>query len=47
MGHNDIDSASKPLSSTFASDAQNKLILNTVLWLGKGNPAAPPPASGR
>ena len=52
MGHNDIDFANKPgkqLSSTFASDTQNKLILNAVLWLGKGNAAAPRPvpASGK
>ena len=46
MGHNDIDFAHQPgkPSSTFASDAQNKLILNTVMWLGKGNAAAPRPA---
>ena len=52
MGHNDIDFASKPgkqLSSTFASDAQNKLILNAVMWLGKGAAGVPrpPPASGK
>ena len=52
MGHNDIDFANKPgkqLSSTFASDAQNKLILNAVMWLGKGNAAVPrsAPASGK
>ena len=44
MGHNDIDFAHKPerqLSSTFASDRQNKLILNAVMWLGKRNAAAP------
>ena len=52
MGHNDIDFASKPgkqLSSTFASDAQNKLILNAVMWLGKGKATVPrsAPASGK
>jgi len=47
MGHNDIDFANKPgkqLSSTFASDTQNKLILNAVMWLGKRTAAAPRPA---
>ena len=46
MGHNDIDFAHQPgkPSSTFASDAQNKLILNTVMWLEK---ATPPPRGRR
>jgi len=42
MGHNDMDyehKTNKQLSSTFSSPAQNKLILNTLLWLG-GAPAA-------
>lgn len=35
MGHNDID-GKKQLSSTFESESQNRLILNTLLWLGRG-----------
>lgn len=38
MGHNDIDyehKTNRELSSTFSSDAQNKLILNSLLWLAK------------
>jgi uncharacterized protein len=42
MGHNDIESG-KQASSTFANDTESKLILNTVLWLGKRKAAAPPP----
>jgi hypothetical protein len=37
MGHNDIDyehRTNKELSSTFESEAQNRLILNSLLWLG-------------
>lgn len=35
MGHNDMDYARNlPLSSTFASDIQNRMIINTLLWLG-------------
>jgi hypothetical protein len=40
MGHNDmdyehhIDKTNKTLSSTFASEPQNRLILNSLLWLG-------------
>ena len=37
MGHNDIDyenKTNKELSSTFTSDIQNKLIINSLLWLG-------------
>lgn len=37
MGHNDMDyehGTNKQLSSTFASEEQNRLILNTLLWLG-------------
>ena len=40
MGHNDLDYAHKPyqdLSSTFASDPQNQLILDSLLWLGRKN----------
>ena len=36
MGHNDIDyenKTNKQLSSTFAIEAQNKLIINGLLWL--------------
>lgn len=39
MGHNDIDydhHSNKTLSSTFSSIEQNKLIMNALLWLGKG-----------
>jgi hypothetical protein len=38
MGNNDIDyegKTDKELSSTFASDSQNKLILDSLLWLGR------------
>ncbi len=38
MGHNDIDyegKTNRELSSTFASDRQNKFIINSLLWLGK------------
>ena len=37
MGHNDIDyenKTNKELSSQFESDAQNKLIIQGLLWLG-------------
>jgi hypothetical protein len=39
MGHNDIDyehKTNKELSSTFESPMQDKLIINALLWLGKG-----------
>jgi hypothetical protein len=42
MGHNDMDyehkydKTNKTLSSTFGSEAECKLILNTVMWLGTG-----------
>jgi hypothetical protein len=39
MGHNDMDyegGTNETLSSTFGSDSQNRLILNALLWLGKG-----------
>ncbi|HEX3797445.1 MAG TPA: ThuA domain-containing protein [Verrucomicrobiae bacterium] len=42
MGHNDMDyehHTNKQLSDTFSSDAQNKMIINTLLWLGTGNKA--------
>lgn len=38
MGHNDIDyehGTNKELSSTFSSQMQNKLLINSLLWLGK------------
>jgi len=40
MGHNDMDyehkydSTNKTLSSTFGNDTQNKMILNSLIWLG-------------
>lgn len=40
MGHNDMDyehGTNAQLSSTFSSDAQNKFIINALLWLGRGN----------
>ncbi|MFD2936477.1 ThuA domain-containing protein [Spirosoma flavum] len=39
MGHNDIDydnKTDKELSFTFANDTQNKLIIDSLLWLGSG-----------
>jgi hypothetical protein len=39
FGHNDIDyenKTNKELSFTFANETQNRLILNSLLWLGKG-----------
>jgi hypothetical protein len=39
MGHNDIDyenKTNKELSFTFDNEIQNRLILNTLLWLGRG-----------
>ena len=39
MGHNDLDFGQKPnkvLSSTFASEPQNRLVLDGLLWLGAG-----------
>ena len=38
MGHNDIDyehKTNKELSFTFASETQNRLILDSLLWLGR------------
>jgi hypothetical protein len=40
MGHNDIDyehNTNKELSFTFANDLQNKLILNSLLWVATKN----------
>ena len=42
MGHNDLDYENKTdreLSYTFDNEAQNKLILNALEWLGKGKTA--------
>jgi hypothetical protein len=39
MGHNDIDyegKTNKQLSSTFGNPDEDKLIMNTLLWLGTG-----------
>ncbi len=39
MGHNDMDYGTRPskeLSSTFASEVQDRLILNALEWLGTG-----------
>ena len=38
MGHNDLDyqKPNKEPSSTFASETQNRLILDGLLWLGAG-----------
>lgn len=39
MGHNDIDyenKTNKELSFQFANETQNKLIINALLWFGKG-----------
>ncbi len=41
MGHNDIDyehKTNKELSFQFDSEIQNQLILDALLWLGKGKP---------
>ena len=38
MGHNDIDyenHTNKELSFSFENEAQSKLVLNALLWLGK------------
>ena len=45
MGHNDIDyehrydSTNRTLSHTFGNPVQDRLILDALLWLGKGKPA--------
>ncbi|MBI1178050.1 ThuA domain-containing protein [bacterium] len=38
MGHNDMDygGTNKSLSATFDNDVQNKLIVNSLMWLGTG-----------
>lgn len=43
MGHNDMDyenGANAALSSTFSSKWQNRMLLEGLLWLGRGNPAS-------
>jgi hypothetical protein len=38
MGHNDLDyehQTNRELSSTFASEAQDRFILQALLWLGR------------
>jgi hypothetical protein len=40
MGHNDIDyenKTNKELSRTFGNEVQDKLVLNTLMWLGRMN----------
>ncbi len=47
MGHNDMDyegKTNRQLSSTFSSADQNKLIINSLLWLG--NKESPQPLKG-
>jgi hypothetical protein len=47
MGHNDMDyehkydTTNKTLSSTFGSEAECRLIINALLWLGTGKKMAP------
>ncbi|WP_080058452.1 ThuA domain-containing protein [Spirosoma aerolatum] len=39
MGHNDIDyegKTNRELSSSFSSEAQNRFLIDALLWLGKG-----------
>lgn len=39
MGHNDMDyegGTNAPLSSTFQSEEQNQMLINALLWLGRG-----------
>ena len=39
MGHNDMDYETRPskdVSSTFANEVQDRLILNALEWLGTG-----------
>ena len=46
MGHNDMDYGTRPskeLSSTFANEVQNRLILNALEWLGTGEKPQRPP----
>ena len=40
MGHNDMDyerGNNNPLSSSFSAEWQNKMLLNSLLWLGRNN----------
>ncbi|HTH46383.1 MAG TPA: ThuA domain-containing protein [Candidatus Limnocylindria bacterium] len=44
FGHNDMDyehKTNRQLSSSFSSEDQNRLVLNSLLWLGRGGPKAP------
>lgn len=44
MGHNDIDyenKTNKELSFTFRNEVQNKLIIDSLLWLGSGSKTGP------
>ncbi|MER7892179.1 RICIN domain-containing protein [Micromonospora sp. NPDC094482] len=44
FGHNAMDYANNvPLSSTFASEVQNRFIIDGLLWLGGGGGTTPPP----
>lgn len=50
MGHNDMDFTSKPnkpLSSTFSSEPQDRLILNALEWLGTGKKTDSSSAPGK
>ncbi|MEO3747369.1 RICIN domain-containing protein [Plantactinospora sp. B5E13] len=44
FGHNAMDYANNvPLSSTFASEVQNRFLIDGLLWLGGGGGTTPPP----
>jgi hypothetical protein len=44
FGHNAMDYANDvPLSSTFASDVQNRFLVDGLAWLGGGGGTTPPP----
>ncbi|MFC6020398.1 RICIN domain-containing protein [Plantactinospora solaniradicis] len=44
FGHNAMDYANNvPLSSTFASEVQNRFLVDGLLWLGGGGGTTPPP----
>ncbi|MFC3505527.1 ThuA domain-containing protein [Micromonospora krabiensis] len=44
FGHNAMDYVNKvPLSSTFASEVQNRFLIDGLLWLGGGGGTTPPP----
>ncbi|MBE1492373.1 ThuA domain-containing protein [Plantactinospora soyae] len=45
FGHNAMDYANNvPLSSTFASEVQNRFLIDGLLWLGGGGGTTPPPS---